>query len=369
MSTAFGLQAYAHSTVSHWTGDELRKLVDANQGREILDLSHHNFDGENLDGIVLVGFIMAGASFRKASLVGADLSRADLRGANFEGANLLGAQLVGSNLSELETDSENSSTLRTNLTNAKLDEANLSNARLQRAILKNASLRRAVLRDCFIESADLSDVDFRGAVINNAKFRRQDLGKYIKQAKEHKFGEAQQIYLALKENFLRIGAYDDASWAYVQERSNERSTFFPPYAFEYFGPRELPKYPKGTIHTILSYLGFVTKYFLKWLQSAILYLIWGYGQKPANALLFSIFVVLVFTTIYYFFEGIESSQGVNLQMFDYLVYSMNTFVTNSMDTIKPRDNWFSILTALESMAGVTTLALFAASLGQRMGGR
>lgn len=112
-----------------------------------LDLSGVRLARADLGGARFAGALLVGADFVDARLIGADLVRADCSQADFSNADLTGAKL------EL-----------TNLSRAKLEAANLSNARL---IGTNASRVEATMvnmRGTLLRNVDLSGANLRETI-------------------------------------------------------------------------------------------------------------------------------------------------------------------------------------------------------------
>ena len=67
---------------------------------------------------------------------------------------------------------------------------------------------------------DLLGVRLADELAANGQFARRDRGRPT-------FQQAREAYLGLKSCFVEAGRYEDASWAYVQERRMQRIAFFP----------------------------------------------------------------------------------------------------------------------------------------------
>ncbi|MDR5638155.1 MULTISPECIES: pentapeptide repeat-containing protein [unclassified Thermosynechococcus] len=132
-----------------------------------------NFRGVNLAGSVfplvqLSHVDLAGADLQGINWSGADLIKANLANANLRGANLIGADLSGANLTDANL--QEAMLSGAILVGAYLSRANLQQAVLSGAILKGAVLHDSNLKDTNVVGADLSEADLTGAIA-----RRQDL--------------------------------------------------------------------------------------------------------------------------------------------------------------------------------------------------
>ncbi len=144
-----------HQSISG-VGDDIQaalttigRINDLNQP-EIIDLSHVNLAGANLDfgNFARVNFYQS--NFTGASLRQTNLEVAILSAANFQNANLESAQLIRANLGAA------------NLQKANLQKANLTQANLYLAKLDYTDLRGAILTEanlnCVENKSDLTAI-------------------------------------------------------------------------------------------------------------------------------------------------------------------------------------------------------------------
>ncbi len=120
-----------------------RRNTDQDESDGLLDLSHTDMRGANLDQANLELTNLYQVNLSQANLCGANLSGAILSAANLSGANLTGANLSGAILSAANLSGANLA--GANLEQANLYLANLQGATLGDAILKGANLREAKL--------------------------------------------------------------------------------------------------------------------------------------------------------------------------------------------------------------------------------
>lgn len=132
-----------------------------------------NFRGVNLSGstfplVQLSHVDLAGANLERINWSGADLIKANLANANLRGANLIGADLSGANLTDANLQ-------EAMLSGAVLVGAYLSRANLRKAVLSGAVLKGAVLHDSNLQGANVVDADFSAADLTGAIVQRKDL--------------------------------------------------------------------------------------------------------------------------------------------------------------------------------------------------
>jgi hypothetical protein len=119
----------------------------------------------------------------------------NLKGAVLASVNLQKARLHGADLREIW------------LWNNNLQGADLSNCSLQEAVLKRAKLQWAV---------------FTGAEFRHTPFTAKCLGRGVGEEMRGDWKAAQDVYLALRDNFLPLRQYADIRWASVRHRRMAR---------------------------------------------------------------------------------------------------------------------------------------------------
>jgi len=366
------------------TRDQLEELLRRNDNKASrINLSGRVLAGQNLAGMELDGIIMEGADLRGTILIGTSLQDANLQGtqlgpdsdnkcADLRWAQLQRAQLQGANLECADLQSaelEEADLDKAVLSGVNLEGANLKEAHLEEAVMSRVNLQGANLTHTVLQGANLSEVNLKQATLSSTQLNQDSLGQSILQEKQGKYQEARYIYLALKNNFEEIGDDEAASWAYVKQREMERKTYFPLYARQYHYDREVPRDASPALVALYWRPKFYIKYGFKWLRSFVLGMFWGYGEKPANALLFAIVAVSFFTLFFWWQGGIVAMPARDLRLWDYFIYTLGAFTTTSFADMNPVTSLAKIMTSLVGIAGVTALAIFASALGQRIGGR
>lgn len=271
------------------------------------------------------------------SLVGISLKRADLRDLNLVRYN----SSQGYDLSEADL-------YKANLENAHLFHINLNNASLMKANLKNANLHCANLEDC-----NLLGVQLQGAKIENVRWGKQLLQeKLATQAQQCGNRDAMRDYLEQSEEIYR-NLRKTAEYQGLFETSGN---FF--YREMVVRRRLMPKFS------------------MKRSFSHLVDLFCGYGEKPLNVVIFSIFLIGVCALIY-FSLGIATGdrllqldfqQGMfnNLVMFlECLYFSVITFTTLGYGDIVPIGAARPIA-AFEAFTGNFTMALFVVVFVKKM---
>ncbi len=188
--------------------------------------------------------------------------------------------------------------VRTNLRGARLFRAHLEGAHLFDADLTGASLFKAHLSGANLRSADLTDANLLGANLKGTKLEGVQLGKGHKVANEREgdehrrkgnrekavkhWHEAEEIYLALLNNYREAGRHDEASELFYRFKTARRK-IMPPFTAA------------------------------RW-ASGFMNILCGYGEKPIRVIL-AWLVLIAFSSFFFFFLGLLDADG-NLVIFD-----------------------------------------------------
>jgi hypothetical protein len=275
------------------------------------------------------------------------LDDAELTFAELEGTDLFRAQLRRANLG------------RAHLGNASLVWADLRDANLIAADLTGADVTRSKLEGAEFTHATLDGVTWFGAFLSHTRLIKQQLGRSLHDetmAKRSRtagaFHDASQTYLLHKNNFLTLGRYEDAAWAYIKEQQMEKMALH----WEWRS-----SFSKNWFS------------FLRWLRNWSFELLTGYGERAWMPAIWAIIVVLAFAVGYATAGNIapdfagdpETAQGSH-NFVDALTHSIAAFATIGFNTLEPIGWGARLLTALESAFGIGLFALFIFTLGNRM---
>jgi len=357
-------------------------LIEKNGGSEGLDLSECDLSGINLSRLDLRGIIFGSTETLKyaetedvltrgANLDGAWFERSNLQKANFGRVSMKGAHFYRADLTEAS------------LWNAKAEGAdfgkvNFSRADLLGAVFKDCKLTGSILEGANLESVNLSGVRLSAESIgteilqeNLAEYRDYYGRWYIdpkvresfeKESLDSRYKSAMEIYLQLKNAFMNSGRYGDASWAYIKERQIERKTYFPLAVRNYYGHKLLNKRSARSF----QWCHFYIKYTFKWCLSWVADLLVGYGEKPFRAALAGCVSIVFFAFLFWLSGGISNLSGQPLRLIDYLHYSIAAFSTIGFPDLVATSDAAKIFTSLEALTGISLLALFMFSLGNRI---
>jgi len=349
------------------------------------NLQGANLFRANLQKVSLVVANLQEAFLREANLQGADLRQANLQKAFLQYANLQEADPRFANLQEanlLGADLKEGSLSLTNLSKANLGLSNLQrttfwDANLHGAILAYADLSQAkmdedtTLTEAILAFATLTGVKTitkRNFFPEGAKDRLTK--KEIEEAEAYK-----ESYLTIKNYFLQIGRYDDASWAAFREKTLERKTIWNKYFKKHKDLKEKLKKTKWWKKRHKLFLCWVECFlralFSRWSIDRTISLLCGYGEKPRRPLISAGVIIISFAFLFWAFKWVITDQMEPLSRFwDYLYFSGITFTTIGYGDMRPlASSWARVLAFGEGFIGVFLIALFTWTLGRRYSGR
>ncbi|WP_419905603.1 ion channel [Kiloniella sp.] len=273
------------------------------------------------------------------------------------GASLHGLLLKEADLKEVNLVKRGSDTgydlSYSDLYHAHLNGAHLFNLKLQNGSLMKANLAEANLHLCSFENTNLLGVKWGKARIDGMRvgqqisqerkaeqaYQKGDLPKAI-----DNFEQSEEIYRDLRKLAETQGLFEEAGHFLCKELTMRRFQF--------------PLYSRRRI------------------QSKLIDLFCGYGERPLNVIVFSL--LLIFTSaICYFFLGVSANNeviGFNSELsvetnmkyfFNSIYYSVVTFTTLGYGDITPVGA-SRFVAALEAFIGSFTLALFVVVFVKKM---
>jgi uncharacterized protein YjbI with pentapeptide repeats len=308
------------ATASEWLSVTAGMLKMARIDLEGANLTEAHLEGAHLINAKLKDAYLAGAYLNEANLSGATLEDAYLIAAHLEDANLTGAYLVSTNL-------QMASLHRANLTRAIFDPI----THLEKAILGEKELGFASLADISWGGADLTVIDWESVSM---------LGEECKARKSKRLEDYQtavranrQLAITLQTQGLNEGASRFAYRAQVLQRKvlwKQRS-------------------------------------FWKWLGSAILALLTGYGYRMWRILVAYVFIVLL-CAVAYFVLGMYYEP--HLSFLDAVLTSITAFhgrvFSEPFLHTGASQLW---VTAFEAVMGLVIEGVFIAMLTQKFFGK
>jgi len=369
--------------MSDITTDQFLDMLQRSGGARNLDLEGRDLSGINLSGEVLEEMLEEqgygnGSGGRPAWFEpwtkGVALSRAHLRSAQLRMADLRNACLENADLRDSD------------LTGAFLQDATLEGADLRGANLTGAVLSHTILWGKF---SSLEGAHLYGAHIEFAPCTRDQFGRGIGEELGRDWMRARESYLALRHNFLDLGRYTDASWAYRKERRMERAIAFPTEEGGRWLRDELSAersgWKKGLSDGLLRPLLFTRLYlkppsgvpvrrwqhFGNWVQDVLC----EYGENPWRLGLWAGAVVFVFALLHFLLDWI-SPEPVTLALMagaprpplEYLAFSFASLAAMNFVRIEPVSTLGIFLASIQAAVGVGLLALFMFTMGRRMSG-
>lgn len=293
---------YWHTHNMKTRKDVQRAMELAENNPRILEGAHFRraeLSGESFRGIKLVE-----ADFGKALLSGCDFSGADLWRARFDGADLTGAVFE----------------------NAQLAEADFSDANLRSATLECSRMRATRFIRSNLQIALLKDAYFENTVFEDAIWDERMINAYEKKGE---LLTARKIYQNLKSSHLKTGDAARAGEFFYREKECER---------------------KGSACNSRR------------LTLSLLWLFWGYGERPFRTIFVGMLSILVFAVIYYLIGGLPSQA-----FWEYLYFSAVSFTALGYGNWVVSPGTLTRVVAIgESFFGVVIIASFIAALARKM---
>jgi len=369
--------------MSDLTTDQFLDMLQRSGGARNLDLEGRDLSGINLSGEVLEELLEEqgygnGSGRRPAWFEpwtkGISLSRARLRSAQLLMADLRNACLENADLRD------------TDMTGVFLQDATLEGADLRGANLTGAVLSHTILWGKF---PSLEGAHLYGAHIEFAPCTRDQFGRGIGEELHRDWMRAREVYLALRHNFLDLGRYADASWAYRKERRMEQAIAFPSEEGERWVRDEIagkgtgwkPWAPEGVLRRLLYARLYLQpprgvpirrwQHLGAWVQDMLC----EYGENPWRIGLWAGAVVLLFAVLYFILDWI-APEPVTLALMagaprfplEYVTFSFASLAAMNFVRIEPASTLGVLLASIEAVVGVALFALFMYTMGRRMSG-
>jgi uncharacterized protein YjbI with pentapeptide repeats len=302
-------------------------------------------------------------------------------GHSLESVYLPGARLEG-NFMASGCDLKNAVFVRANLKAAHFSHSNLEGANFAFANLEQAYLSSCKIKGARFTGARLFDVKFRdndflGVVgLEKGRFRGLRWGWLpVHRINEMYPDQCERVYRSLTSHLSSKGLLDDASWAAYRSCVMRHRVLTQKLASSKFWADQtltaLMDSPEQFAAQLRSMSGiFGRKFsfrviaarmfaFVAWVQSLVLLVVMGYGEKPARVLLNAIFAILMFALVYQRFGAINDQSFASC-----LYFSAITFTTVGYDDIAPHGA-LRLIAASEALTGILLCGLFIFCLGRR----
>ena len=315
------------------------------------DWSKADLRGWNLEGLELSNYEnkakLQNTNFTRANLQNIKLGKANLEKAYFGGANLKNAFLKGCILKGAYLRGailENTRLDKACLQDSDLTGANLQNTKLWNSNLQGADLKRTNLRDAeFNEKTVLHNVNLFQCRFDNStlKYAYEQLDKKVIHEREQKYSEAKNIYVVLKNYFRQEGMYDISGEYYYREKLMETKC------------------------------NLKDKKYFKWISNMFLNLVAGYGERPLRVLIWWAGIILGYSFIYYFYNGIyirivNNINSYNPKFLEALYFSIVTFTTLGFGDLAPKPGFFQLFASFEALLGAIFMAMFIFVFARKM---
>ncbi len=262
--------------------------------------------------------------------------------------------LVRADLAEINLVNKNSKQ-GYKLTNSDLYHANLENSHLFMLDLSGSSLMKTNFTNANLHYVNFENCNLLGIKLKGAKIEHANWGTTISQEEQARvstnrnvqidlYQQAEEIYRNLRQTSEKQGLFEFAGRFFQKEMTMRR--------------KQLPKFSHKRI------------------ISKLVDIFCGYGERPLKVIIFSLFIITLFATLY-FFAGLsfmgeslsfdsQLSAWENIKIFfSALYFSVVTFTTLGYGDLVPL-GFTRALAALEAFMGSFTLALFVVVFVKKM---
>ena len=369
-----------------------------------------NASGDPRVALVAVkrGIILSGANLNDTDCTGSLFQGADLEGTRFNRAYMFNANFSGARLWDTQFE-------HAKLNRAKFNVFQPSPDQTQRTAIQNTNFSWTDFSGAQFENILLMHCKFDKARITWEQFDGQ-VGEEI----DRRWSDAQQSYISLKNNFVSMSQYSDASKAYMREKTMEEKANFPTQiGTTYLKQRrriwDIQTNAEGVGHLKKQWLSLKSKflyseslnffYYIWWflpftsknveipsgrstteltipLKRLQWILLWwngratGHGESFAQVGLLGLVVILGFALAYWGGKMLElkSPSSSEHEFIDELLYFRDSLMFSARNTgtivfndISPGNTPAKLMSAFQGLLGPVLLASFVYVLSKRIG--
>jgi len=331
------------------------------------DLSSINLHGLTLRNIVFSNFhenkftnlsnaIFRGCTFEDVKFSGATLFRTDFRDCKFKWCDFRYIRCSQSTFQDSHF--YGCDFYRANFEDYSLFEGTkMVGVSLFMANLQGAGLRRDNLGDKLLQEDKKLFEEFHHHFLNVSE---KSIIDYL--AKRH--DEAMKIYRNLTGLWTSQGFFQDASWAYVKSKRNEKLTYSPRFSSRVY---KTISGETSASKKILSSFLVALRYFPKFVLYWIIDLICGFGESLGR-LIASILVLLLGSAFVYWSLGsLKSLDGtVYIGFLDYLIFSIGNLTATDFGRFIASSKLTEVLIAIQALLGISMVGLLGFILGNKI---
>lgn len=332
------------------------------------DIEKHDFSGKDLTGFDFSNKVLIGADFSNCDCSGCDFSGSDLSFANFKGANLYRADFskavlyvtyfIDCDLTRADFNNSylygvkfvgNVNTTYCNFSDIKL-EVDRRNTAFPKDLLKYQEIQ---FSDNIMDDSSLMKTQ-QGISYRNLYGTKFYCGTHYMEFQDYKAYEKEmqlsQVYNRLKRIYKENNFHTEAGEFYYLEKFWQTRSWFST------GTKEDFHFRKSLSRILKTFFSKTNE------------VVCGYGERPLRVSFWIIIGILLFSIAYYFgsFNEIECCDGSLIsQIGNTLYYSICTLTTLGHPNLTPT-GFNKTLTAIESLFGITMIALFTATIIRKL---
>jgi hypothetical protein len=285
---------------ARWTPEATAAAVAFLESRPV------NFDLPTIEQGGVTFLDLRGLRIEQTQIDKAYLRNVNLRWAVFRDVGFKNARFAGCNLSQVTFED-------CYLRRAQFEKCDLVNSRFE-----NCDFSQAVIAESRIDFAAFKNCEIR---LENIRFR-------------HDASEQAMVRVcrSLKLNAMSMGNFADAGELTYLEKSYERRG--------HYRRRE----------------------WAKWLASAALDLLWGYGEKPWRLALVMMINIVIFGTILYWVDGLAAGKSY----WEYIYFSGITYLTVGYGDLAPDTPLAKFISVLNAGTGIGTFGMLIAAVTKKV---
>lgn len=359
------------SQQSKLTRDDIVGLIEA-QGDKVLNLAGMDLSSIDLSNLRLRNIVFSDFHSRhRTSLTNADFRNSTIENSVFSGAILEGATFRASSLKWCDF-------RYTRISQSTFQDAHLYGCDFYRANFEGYTLfegGRLVGVSLFmanLQGAGIRKENFRGGLLQEDKSLFEEFHCHfghvpqdqIQLYVDKRHYEAMLVYRHLTGVWTSQGFMQDANWAYVRSKKQEKATLSPWHSGQTYGPDHAqvsgPALKRLQLLTIIKCLP-------KYIGYSIVDAVCGFGESIWRVFV-SIMVLIVGSALIYWKTQclVDPNGKTYSDLLDCLVFSLANLTSTSLDRFAPASRLSECMIAVQSFAGIALVGLFGFILGNKI---
>jgi len=226
--------------------------------------------------------------------------------------------------------------------------------------LKNGNFQSWSFKDCVLNFKATNSVLHLWKVEGNdfqCTLEHSDLKDCHFQEGSTKLGAANkkacQFHRTVKRIYSQVGDHSKAGEHFYKERCHEQKSLMRPTLHYWDDIQKEKNVLKKCVIYLLSYMKFSSLAFQN--------LLWGFGERPSRVFSWALFVIVVSAAIYNYNPHSSTFKDV----INSIYFSLVTFTTLGYGEIIQQDTFLKVYASIESLLGLTLMALVVAGFSSK----